>query len=72
MRALAQRRSLPALQAGNVYPLKTIKFKWECPNCREGGAYLFSHLVGTIFENTNVDRRGWSRVIHLLLTTRRA
>ena len=44
-----------------------MKFKWECPDCREGGAYRFSHLVGTIFENTKVDLRDWFKVIHLML-----
>jgi transposase-like protein/IS1 family transposase len=55
----------------NVYPLKTMEFKWECPDCREGGAYRFSHLVGTIFENTNVDLRQWFRVIHMMLTSKK-
>jgi hypothetical protein len=48
-----------------------MKWKWECPDCREGGAYRFSHLVGTIFENTNVDLRKWFRVIHLMLTSKK-
>jgi hypothetical protein len=55
----------------NAYPLKTMDFKWECPDCREGGAYRFSHLVGTIFENTNVDLRQWFRVIHMMLTSKK-
>jgi transposase-like protein len=58
----------PRCGSDRVYPLKTMKWKWECPDCREGGAYRFSHLVGTIFENTNVDLREWFRVIHLMLT----
>jgi Transposase zinc-ribbon domain len=53
-----------------VYPLKTMKWKWECPDCRKGGAYRFSHLVGTIFENTNIDLRLWLKVIHLMLTSK--
>ena len=57
----------PRCGSTRVYPLKTMAFKWECPDCREGGAYRFSHLVGTIFENTKVDLRGWFRVIHLML-----
>ena len=48
-----------------------MEFKWECPECREGGAYRFSHLVGTIFENTNVDLRQWFRVIHMMLTSKK-
>jgi transposase-like protein len=57
----------PRCGSRNVYPLQTMKFKWECPDCREGGAYRFSHLVGTIFENTKVDLRDWFKVIHLML-----
>ena len=55
----------------NVYPLKTMEFKWECPDCREGGAYRFSHLVGTIFENTKVNLREWFRVIHMMMTSKK-
>ena len=57
----------PRCGSTKVYPLATMKFKWECPDCREGGAYRFSHLVGTIFENTKVDLRDWFKVIHLML-----
>ena len=57
----------PRCGSVKVYPLQTMKFKWECPDCREGGAYRFSHLVGTIFENTKVDLRDWFKVIHLML-----
>ncbi len=57
----------PRCGSTNVYPLKTMKFKWECPDCREGGAYRFSHLVGTIFENTKVDLQDWFKVVHLMM-----
>lgn len=57
----------PRCGSDRVYPLQTMKFKWECPDCREGGAYRFSHLVGTIFENTKVDLRDWFKVVHLML-----
>jgi len=57
----------PRCGSTNVYPLQTMKFKWECPDCREGGAYRFSHLVGTIFENTKINLRDWFKVIHLML-----
>jgi transposase-like protein len=61
----------PRCESHRVYPLSTMKFKWECPDCREGGAYRFSHLVGTIFENTKIDLREWFRVINLMLTSRK-
>lgn len=57
----------PRCGSDKVYPLKTMKFKWECPDCREGGAYRFSHLVGTIFENTKIDLRDWFKVVHLMM-----
>jgi transposase-like protein len=62
----------PRCGSANVYPLATMKFKWECPDCREGGAYRFSHLVGTIFENTKVDLLDWFKVIHLMLGAKKS
>ena len=47
-----------------------MPFKWECMNCGDGISYRFSHLVGTIFENTNKPLRDWFRVIHLMLTNK--
>lgn len=61
----------PRCGSDRVYALKTMTNKWECPDCREGGAYRFSHLVGTIFENTNKDLRDWFRVIHMMLTSKK-
>jgi transposase-like protein len=61
----------PRCGSDRVYPLQTMKFKWECPDCREGGAYRFSHLVGTIFENTKVDLLQWFKVIHLMLVSKK-
>jgi transposase-like protein len=61
----------PRCGSTKAYPLNTMKMKWECPDCAEGNAYRFSHLVGTIFENTNVNLREWFRVIHLMLTSKK-
>lgn len=58
----------PRCGSENVYPLPSRKWHWECPDCRQGGAYRFSDIAGTIFENTKVDLRQWFRVIHLMLT----
>ena len=60
----------PRCGSKRSYELKTMKFKWECPDCSESG-YRFSNIAGTIFENTNVDLRIWFRVIHLLLTSKK-
>jgi len=61
----------PRCGSTRVYPLTTRKWHWECPDCREGGAYRFSDIAGTIFENTKVDLRQWFRVIHLMLTAKK-
>jgi hypothetical protein len=60
----------PRCGSDRPYPLKTMKFKWECPDCSKSG-YRFSNIAGTIFENTNVDLRQWFRVIHLMLTSKK-
>jgi IS1 family transposase/transposase-like protein len=56
-----------------VYDLHTRKWHWQCPKCAPGGSmgYRFSHLTGTIFENTNKPLRDWFRVIHLMLTSKK-
>jgi IS1 family transposase len=47
-------------------------FHWACYACGAGSdAYRFSVLVGTVFENTNIDLRQWFRVIHLMLTSKK-
>ena len=61
----------PRCDSRKVYALQTMAFKWECPDCRVGGAYRFSHIVGTIFENTNKSLREWFRVIHMMLTSKK-
>jgi transposase-like protein len=61
----------PRCGSERVYDLKTRKWHWECPDCRKGGAYRFSHIAGTIFENTNKPLRDWFRVIHLMLTSKK-
>lgn len=49
-----------------VYALASGKH-WQCHNCADHG-YRFSHIAGTIFENTNKPLREWFRVVHLMLT----
>jgi len=61
----------PRCDSRKVYALATMAFKWECPECRVGGAYRFSHIAGTIFENTNKSLREWFRVIHMMLTSKK-
>jgi transposase-like protein len=61
----------PRCGSVRVYALTTMAFKWECPDCRQGGAYRFSHISGTVFENTNKPLREWFRVIHMMLTSKK-
>ena len=56
-----------------VYDLPSRKWHWQCTKCAPGGTtgYRFSHLVGTIFENTNKPLRDWFKVAHLMLTSKK-
>lgn len=61
-------------RCGNVkvYALKS-GFHWQCTACAPGGStgYRFSHIAGTIFENTNKPLRDWFRVTHMMLTSKK-
>jgi hypothetical protein len=61
----------PRCGSDRVYDLKTRMWHWECPDCRKGGAYRFSHIAGTIFENTNKPLKDWFRVLHMMLTSKK-
>jgi transposase-like protein/IS1 family transposase len=61
----------PRCGSTRVYELKTRPWHWECPDCRQGGAYRFSDITGTVFENTNKPLRDWFRVLHLILTSKK-
>lgn len=56
-----------------VYDLPSRKWHWQCTKCAPGGStgYRFSHLAGTIFENTNKPLRDWFRVAHLMLVSKK-
>src|SRR5258708_37878680 len=50
----------------------TMKWNWLCNACSPSGTnYRFSHISGTIFENTNKPLRDWFRVLHLMLTSKK-
>ena len=61
----------PRCGSDRVYPLTSRPFHWECPDCRKGGAYRFSVLVETIFEDTKIGLRQWFKVIYLMLTSKK-
>lgn len=50
----------------------TMEWNWLCNACSPSATnYRFSHITGTIFENTNKPLREWFRVIHLMLTSKK-
>jgi hypothetical protein len=56
----------------NAKPHGTMPWNWLCNACSPSGTnYRFSHISGTIFENTNKPLRDWFRVIHLMLTSKK-
>jgi transposase-like protein len=66
--------SVACPRCGNVkvFPVSTRPWNWQCYECGPGGeSHRFSHIVGTIFENTNKSLREWFRVIHLMLTSKK-
>jgi IS1 family transposase len=56
-----------------VFPVGSMAFKWQCYQCEtvKGAGYRFSHIAGTIFENTNKPLRQWFKVVHLMLTSKK-
>ena len=62
----------PRCGSDKVSEAGTMEFKWQCYSCaKDGQNYRFSHIAGTIFENTNKPLRDWFRVIHLMLTSKK-
>jgi hypothetical protein len=58
-------------RCGNVKVYKLASgYHWQCEACQANG-YRFSHIAGTIFENTNKPLRDWFRVVHLMLTSKK-
>ncbi len=62
--------SCPRCGNVKVYELEHRAWSWQCHECADQG-YRFSHIAGTIFENTNKPLRDWFRVIHLMLTAKK-
>lgn len=54
-----------------VFAVGSMAFKWQCYQCAPDAGYRFSHIAGTIFENTNKPLREWFRVTHLMLTSKK-
>jgi transposase-like protein len=60
----------PRCNSNKVYKVSTMDFKWQCYTCTDE-SYRFSHLTGTIFENTNKPLKDWYRVAHLMLVSKK-
>ena len=61
----------PRCGAENPTELKGHPWRWQCYQCAPQTSYRFSHIAGTIFENTNKPLREWFRVVHLMLTSKK-
>jgi transposase-like protein len=61
----------PRCGAANPTELPDNLWHWQCYQCAPQTSYRFSHIAGTIFENTNKPLRDWFRVIHLMLTSKK-
>ena len=79
MRSLPRLSGRPPLAAGVHCPrCGNARFMRSAYKATTGNAkraprhgYRFSHIAGTIFENTNKPLREWFRVIHLMLTSKK-
>jgi transposase-like protein len=50
----------------------TMKWNWLCNECSPSGTnYRFSHITGTVFENTNKPLRDWFRVLHAMVISKK-
>ena len=54
-----------------THPVATMPYKWQCYSCAPDSGYRFSHITGTVFENTNKPLRQWFRVLHMMLTSKK-
>ena len=61
----------PRCGAEKPAELKGNPWHWQCYNCAPQTSYRFSHIAGTIFENTNKPLRDWFKVAHLMLTSKK-
>jgi len=61
----------PRCGAENPHKLPNRPWSWQCYQCAPETSYRFSHIAGTIFENTNKDLREWFRVVHMMLTSKK-
>jgi ISXO2-like transposase domain/Transposase zinc-ribbon domain len=64
--------SCPRCGNVNVSAHGTMPWNWLCNACSSSATnYRFTHISGTIFENTNKPLRVWFKVIYLMLTSKK-
>jgi IS1 family transposase len=51
--------------------VSTRPWHWQCKECAPQTTYRFSHIAGTVFENTNKPLRDWFKVAHLMLVSKK-
>src|SRR5580693_4856636 len=61
----------PRCGAVDPHKLPNRPWSWQCYQCAPETSYRFSHIAGTIFENTNKPLRDWYRVVHLMTTSKK-
>jgi len=61
----------PRCGAEKPHKLSNRPWSWQCYQCAPDTSYRFSHIAGTIFENTNKPLRDWFKVAHLMLTSKK-
>jgi transposase-like protein len=61
----------PRCGAEKPHKLSNRPWSWQCYECAPETSYRFSHLAGTIFENTNKPLRDWFKVAHLMLVSKK-
>jgi hypothetical protein len=61
----------PRCGAVDPHKLPNRPWSWQCYQCAPETSYRFSHIAGTIFENTNKPLRDWFRVAHLMLASKK-
>ena len=61
----------PRCGAKKPHNLSNRPWSWQCYQCAPATSYRFSHIAGTIFENTNKPLREWFKVAHLMLASKK-
>src|SRR6266849_7067462 len=61
----------PRCGAEVIHKVSTMPWRWQCYACVPNSGYRFSHIAGTIFENTNKPLRDWFKVTHLMLVSKK-